>query len=402
MFLTASHIIPIEGPDLSPGVIEIEEDTIIRLGGKELLQHARPDDILDLGDMVLLPGFVNAHCHLELTSLGPLEMATDAGQRPFVPWIRELVKKKNNLESAEVETGIQEGIKTLMQSGVTTIGDHISFNTPWKTIVESPLRGKLFGEVLGILPEVARDIYSSLKTTKQAIQKKNSLFEMHISPHSVHSVHPSILKEVMLNEPAPLSIHLAESQSEDDYFKKSNGSMMELIRQRYQGEIHQAQSGLQWLEENHLPLFKIMLIHGNYLDNEDCRIIRKNKISLIHCPGSHSYFGHQAISLEDYLSQGIIIGLGTDSIASNQSLNFLEELKLTRKKFPQLEAHTLLKMATLHGARALRMEKEIGSLVPGKKADIVGFTMLKECLPKQTPFQQATTNFLMINGQIFI
>lgn len=397
MYLKASHILPIEGSPLSPGVIRLSKNKIIEVGGPSLLNQKNPDEeLLDLGSFVLLPGFVNAHCHLELTSLGPLSPAH------FVSWILEMVKRKNAMTKDEMIAGIKQGVQNLLQTGVTTVGDHISFNTTWETILESPLRGKLFAEVLGILPEVCRDIYQALIDIKKDVDKRGSLFEMHITPHSVHGVHPDTLKKVITEQPPPLSSHLAESQTEDDYFRKKGGDLTQLIVERSLVSPHHGKSAFDVLKKMNLDLSKLLVIHGNYLDKSNIKLIKKHQLSIVHCPGSHEYFGHRPFPAKDYLDQRINIALGTDSIVSNTELNFLSELKKFTKTNPTLTPQQILTMATLGGAKALRMENEIGSLIPGKKADIVGFKLNKGENPFETAFQADQADFLMIEGKVIL
>lgn len=323
----------------------------------------------------------------------------EGGPADFVSWIKEVVRRKNQMTVEETKQGIKKGMRDLLQSGVATIGDHISFNAPIEEIVSSPLRGRLFGEVLGILPEVCRDIYHTLLKTKDDFQK-NVRFTFHVSPHSVHAVDPDVLSDVLKNDMAPLSCHIAESKSEDDYFRKKGGDLMKWLQNRGMMAPHDTESALNFLEDRRLAIEKLMLVHGNYLSDSDLMLVKKHDLSIVHCPGSHQYFGHSPFPVKKYLDEGINVALGTDSIASNTELNFLSEIQLLREKYPDLSARQILTMATQNGAKALRMEKEIGSLVSGKKADIAGFRLIKNRVPIETPFVANRADFLMIDGRI--
>lgn len=402
MFLKAGTILPIDSPPLSPGVIRIQDDKIIALGDLSLLNQGPKDEpIVDLSDLILLPGFVNAHCHLELTVLGPLNVppTEKTPQNDFVNWIKVLVQKKNQLTEEQIINGIRQGIQALLQSGVTALGDHVSFNMPWMEVLNSPLRGRIFGEILGIVPEVCEDIYNHFKQIKVDFQKKESRFTLHLSPHSVHAVHPNTLKKVLLEEAAPLSCHLAESQSEVDYFKSRGGAMMDLIQSRGIAAPHSGDSGLSFLAEQDLPVSKLMIVHGNYLSESDLQLIVENNLSIVHCPGSHHFFQHQEFPLQKYRDKGINIALGTDSISSNDDLNFLNELKLVREKHKNLTPSHLLELATLGGAKALRLEAEIGSLRSGKKADIIGIKTTSQT-PEEAVLSAKAVDWMMINGEV--
>ncbi len=394
MFLLAPHLLPVEGTSLSPGVLRIDGNTITSVGGTNLLDKVPADQIVELPDLVLMPGLVNAHCHLEYTHFGTL-----THHENFTEWIREIVDRKNHSSPKEMSDGLEQGIKQMIKQGVTAVGDHISFNTHWEKIVASPLRGRIFGEALGVTKEMSLDIYTNLLEIQKKIRSHPStLLSMNISPHSVHALNQDTLKKVMTEQAGPLSCHLAESQDEDDYFKKQSGRLFNFLKE-FSDNRHPAKSGLQFLEQQKLPLEKLLIVHGNYLDEEDLKIISRHHLSVVFCPGSHAYFGHQSFPLENYLKRGINVALGTDSIASNSDLNFLEELRRVRKKFPSLSPAKIIELATLNGAKALRLDAEIGSLVPGKKADVVGFKLAGH-FPEQALFQAARADFVMLNGKI--
>lgn len=384
------------GPVLSPGVITIRDNLI------ESVAPLKPDftpeeEFIDLRPLVLMPGFVNTHCHLELTSIGPIAFHTSHQQISFAAWVRKLLQKKVTTTETEAIAGIQAGIKALLASGVTTVGDHISADAPWQNIVASPLRGILFGEVLGVDPAVANDHYEKFRHLKKALQNTATLFDLRICPHSVQSVAPEVLTEIFRNEPAPLSCHIAESEDEQNYFENNAGPLADLIRERGGRFHHGTPSALTYLAGRNLPLEKLMAIHANYLSDDDVACLHTHHVPVVHCPGSHAYFGHQSFPLKKLAD--LPLALGTDSVTSNESLDFLEELRRFRKTNPDLSASEILHMATVGGATALRMQDKIGMITPGKCADIVGFRNLG--LPEEAPFEARRADFVMINGRVF-
>ena len=323
---------------------------------------------------------------------------------PFVYWIRTLIREKNALNTGKMAKGMRRGIGKLLDSGVTTVGDHISFDGDWKTIVDSPLKGILFGEVLGVLPEVCNDIYSTLRQIKQDIQTyghtdiQTSRLSFHITPHSVHAVHPQTLEGIARGETGPFSIHLAESREEDDYFRKEAGPFIDLITERGIPPPHGRTTTIDFLLKMGFPLSELIAIHGNYFTEDELKLLSKSDASLVHCPGSHAYFGHRPFPLRAHLDRGLNVAIGTDSIASNTDLDFLLELKRIREKHPAVSPSEIIKMATLNGAKALRMEKEIGSLLPGKSADIAGFPLKRGLSPEESVLAATHASFLMIDG----
>lgn len=401
MRLFSRHILGQGCSQWTQGAIHVEDDRIVNIEPlDELPKYVAKSDSL-LADYSLLPGFVNAHCHLELTSIGSLPRDSLKNQNHkinFVSWIKELVRRKEKLSQDEQDRGIKLGAKQLLQSGVTTLGDHMSINTNWRTITETPLRGCIFGEVLGIVPEVCEHIYTLFKKVQQEFSA--SRFRLHISPHSVHALALPVLLKLLQNESPPLSIHLSESLEEKEYFGQQGGDLLKLIHDLGVMAPHHATSGLEMLAAERIDLSKILLVHGNYLGEKEIALIKRNNICIVHCPGSHAYFEHQSFPLEKCLDQNITVALGTDSLTSNFELNFLSEIRRVQKNFPQLGENQILKMATINGAKALCMENEVGTLERGKKADIVGFKMQKNTTPFATILKKNAADLVMIDGKI--
>lgn len=401
MRLTASHILTFDQHNTvySPGFIDIENDIITAVGPLPD-QSDYQGQTINLKS-VLLPGFVNAHCHLELTTLGPLPATLNEETQAidFVPWIWEIMKAKNSIQTQNMEAGIKAGWEQLLKSGVTCIGDHISFNVTLESLIQMPLRGILFGEVLGIVPEMCSDIYEFFKILKKRVEQADNLLTLHISAHAPHTVDSLLLKEIFTNQPAPLSCHVDESFSENEMYSQKRGQLLELIHSRRPDFIPPASSALTYLDSLNVPLEKMLLVHGNYLSAEGIKLVKKNDISIVHCPGSHTYFGHQDFPIEIYLKENINVALGTDSIASNTRLDFLHELKLLRQKKPMLGAEQILSCAIRNGAKALGMSHQIGSLEAGKKADIIGFDYTAGN-PYDAPFNADHASLCLINGQV--
>lgn len=389
MLLTASHIF--NGSDFLPAntQIRVQGDRIEEIGNLSVNPN---EPTLNLKDFVLLPGFVNAHCHLELTGIGPIQ-----SKEGFADWIRAIIGTKEAFPAEQLPASFEEGIRRLLKSGVTAIGDHISWNSPVDALLNSKLKGRIFGEVLGVSPAFSQKTYAALRALKEKAAASKR-FTFNHSPHSVHAVSIEALKELFQTEPAPLSCHLAESADEREFFESRSGALFDLISERYAAAGTDATSGIETLSRLGLPLEKLLVIHGNYLTESEIQTIVRHQISIVHCPGSHQYFGHQAFPLKALLDRGIPVALGTDSITSNTDLDFLMELRLVRQKHPEVGDLEILKMATIHGARALQM-KSIGEIAPKKTADIIGFKVNPGQSPQDAVFAATQADFTMIDGQ---
>lgn len=335
---------------ISPAVIEIKDGTITSIGTSNPQKNQH---VIKLENIFLLPGFVNAHCHLEYSHFGPLS------EREFVPWIKKLMTH----DQKAGKNDIQKSILKLVQSGVTTILDHVSPFTPLEYFRNSPARIISFGEVVGAAQNTSSTHYDLQKKVKA-----NSTLPFHITPHGIHSVHRETLKKIFKDEKDHFSIHLCESKEEDQLFKKNSGALTDLVKERIDSP-----SALQFIQENLGDLKNSLIIHANFIDDEDLEILKSwQNICVVHCPGSFDFFAHDNFPYEKIRQQCIPIALGTDSHASNSHFNFLSEIKLFLKKFPQKNIFELIPLLTTNACTAIGL-KNVGQIKVGYHADIIGF-----------------------------
>ncbi len=380
---------------IQDAVVWIQDDTVRWAGPRsELPVEARKDpNQVELPDQVLFPGLINAHAHLELTSLGGLPYPGS-----FVSWIRAVLKAKHNLTEGQQKKSMQEGIRQALQGGTTTIGDHISVTGDIEALVQSPLRGKAFLEVLGVVPEVARDISTAARLLGHANSKFASRWELIPSPHSVHGLDPEILAELLQENFTVFSMHLGESEPEDIYFREQRGSMDDFIAERGARLRHQEKSAIQDLASRGLLSERILAIHANYLDETDLELLRKHGISIVHCPLSHRYFSHRHFPVRRCMEVRLNLALGTDSLSSAVSLSMLDVLR-TAELSLGINREILFEMATLGGAKALKMETQVGEIVPGKKADLIGISAPQHGGWIDALFDAEAVRFSMIGGK---
>ena len=212
MLLYASSLLrPGREPLLEPA-LWIQGDLLRHVGPRsDLPAAARESSILDLSGHVLSPGLVNAHCHLELTALEDIPYPGD-----FVAWIAAVLEAKSKLDFAAQCASLREGIRRSLQGGATTVGDHLSANAALEILLDAPLRGKAFVEVLGVVPEIAATLWQAAAGLRQ--EYSSSRMEIIPSPHSVHALDPEVLEKVLKQDLSVFSIHLAESEAEYAYF----------------------------------------------------------------------------------------------------------------------------------------------------------------------------------------
>ena len=388
MLINASHIVTLEGPILKDHSILVENGIIQAIAPHKELSS---DACVDLPNTILLPGLVNCHCHLELSKLPePLPYPGS-----FVGWIDQLTRLKLQMSPADIDEAIAVGIRQLMEGGTTTVADHLSVSTSPKTLMESSLDGIAYVEVLGLEEKRAEYFYEE---ALEKLKMKNEKFKIIATPHATYSLLPEVFSK-LISTHTPLSIHIAESAEEYLLFKENRGPLLEFLQRKGQAPATLGETPVQYLERLKLLPQHGMAIHANYLEEEDIAILNEHQMSVVHCPGSHVYFDHDRFPLGLLQDGAINVALGTDSLASNNSLSMLEQMRLALDHYAELTPETVLKMATINGAKALGKEKEIGSIKIGKRANLIGCTLR---LPKQSLYenilQAEKTSFTIIRG----
>ncbi|MBI2980797.1 MAG: amidohydrolase family protein [Deltaproteobacteria bacterium] len=396
MLIAARWLLTGATPPLQNAAVLIEEGVIRDFGTRQWFAKRDVADVVDLGETILMPGLVNAHCHLEFSALKGKIPPTDS----FTDWVLQLLMNNASLTPEEWKTGIKDGINGLIRGGTTTLADHRS---PLLEPIETPFREFLFFEILGPGEERARE--SLKKGYERTAAFESELGAAQISPHSFYSVPVPMLEEILGPRAGetPLSIHLLENQEEEDFFRKGISPLAAQLK--VAGGVGQFPdpSPVHWLKGHDWLGPHLMLVHGNHLIEEEIRLLRGTDVTVIHCPGSHRFFKNRRFPLETLLRHGVAVGIGTDSLASNESLNMLKQIKLMKESFPSLGGEDLLRMASLSGAVALGLGSEIGTVEVGKKADIVGVPLLNtEIDPYEALLLPNEIIFSMIEGRIIL
>ncbi len=387
----AKYVFPVTGPVIADGAIAIEGGRIAAVGPAEDLRGGPAED---LGDQLLLPGFVNAHTHLELSLLRgripPL---------PFLEWLTLLPRPDRPERHAESVAGIQAGLQESLAAGVTCIGDICATGPHLEVRAASPVRTVCFLELIsGALqpPHNAGDFHAWLgQTTPQA---KPLHLMPGISPHAFYSVtHDDVTALAALagERRLPITMHVLETSAERDWLERGSGELANFLKRI--GHITATApllgSAIERLDATGVLHLRPLLAHVNYVTDAELDALAHAEASIAFCPRSHRYFGHAPHRWRDMVDRRIAVGIGTDSLASNTTLSILDELRFLRRENPGLSPSSLLKMGTLNGATALGLARHIGSLEVGKLADFVALPCdppgqgdhLADCLDDDRP-----------------
>lgn len=367
MLIKAPYIITLEGPPLKDHAILVEEGIIRHIASQK--EFKKNGECLELPNTILLPGLVNCHSHLELSSL-PKSLPYPGS---FVHWVEELGLLKMQSTPLQIKEGMRLGIQKLLEGGTTTVADHLSSTADPAPLLDSPLEGIAYIEVLGVEAKRAEMFYQQAME-KSKIPNPKSQIQIIPTPHATYSLLPEVFSKVV-SSAQPFSIHISESAEEYLLFKENRGPLFEFLETKGKTPPTIGETPLQYLKRLHLLPRQTMAIHANYLEDEDISILQGLQMSVVHCPGSHAYFEHDRFPLGLLEDAGINVALGTDSLASNHSLSMLEQMRTVLENYAELTPEAVLKMATLNGAKALGQENEIGSLAVGKRANIIGVSL---------------------------
>jgi 5-methylthioadenosine/S-adenosylhomocysteine deaminase len=340
----------------------------------------RPADAVSiaLGDAALLPGLVNLHAHPELTALrGLLE------DLPFHEWIPALMRAKRGarLVYDDFVVSARQGCIEAVRAGITTLGVTEDSGASLDALIGLGLRGIVFREVFAPSPEQADAAMLALRQAVDAMRaRETDLVRTGISPHAPFSVCDDLFEKAAdfaRDEKLQLAVHVAESDAERLLVVCGTGPFAERLRARGIATPVRGTSTIDLLDRTRILAEGALLIHCVNLSGEDIDRIAGAGAAVAHCPIANARLGHGIAPVLEMRAAGITVGMGTDSVASNNRVDLLEEcrtaqiLQRARHRSPSaLPAASLLRMATLDGARALGLDGRIGSLEPGKDADL--------------------------------
>ena len=365
----------------------IRDGTVVEQGGR--ISYVGPRDgapaggeDVDLGDALLLPGLVNAHCHLELTAMrGFLDGLG------FREWILRLTAARRAVLDVDAlrdaaRLGVEEGVR----AGVTTFADTGDSGTGFDAMLERGVRGVCYREVFGPDPAQCPRAVSELREKVLGMRERETdLVRVGISPHAPYTVSDALYggtvalaRELSM----PVAVHIAEGALETELVVRGAGLFADGLRGRGIDTRPRGRSPIALLESLGVLDVQPLLIHCVRVDDVDIRVIADHECGVAHCPASNARLGHGVAPLAELLAAGVNVGLGSDSVASNDRMDLLDEARLAllfatarAGRVDAVSAAGALELATLGGARALGIAHEVGSLEVGKAADLAAFAL---------------------------
>ena len=340
---------------LQNGFILTANGRIEDVGNGKFPQVAR---IVNHGPGVLLPPLVNAHTHLELCALKG-QVSMDHG---FTHWVQKLIILRESLSQETLIRGIEQGIQQLIDSGTLIVGDISSFGLSWDALKRSPLAGVLFKEYLGTSPPTNLDL------------DDDGQFIQCFAGHAPHTTAPALLNALSMKNnhgQRPFSLHLAESDDETEFITTGSGKWAEFLVQReieFQDWPLPAKSPVEYLHRLNLLKPGLLTVHLLQCTRRDFDLLAKNNVAVCICPQSNQNLHRKKPDLNGMIRAGLMICLGTDSLASCDSLSIFSEMAALSKAYQDISPESFLHMATHQGASALGLGNQYGTLSKGKQA----------------------------------
>jgi cytosine/adenosine deaminase-related metal-dependent hydrolase len=347
-----------------------------------------PVEVVDWGSAVIMPGFVNAHTHLELTFLH--NQLTQFGS--FTDWISQLIGRRRLRIREDFLASVKEGTRLSLASGATMIGDISASAVGVDAARGDRLRRVIFEETTAFLPDQAGEALSKLSALLDP-PDASLLLEHGVSPHAPYSVSPELYRrtaELARRQGMLLATHVAETRAELQFLQTGDGEFIEFLRALGSLPMDWKPPGLPpvlYLDSLGVLGQNCVLIHCNYLDRESIARILKTRSSVVYCPRSHDFFGHEEHPVRQLLDFGINVALGTDSLASNTSLSMIDEMRYLYRKRKDLKSEEIFRAATLNGAAALNYGGSLGRLRRGYWADMTVFEVPQNLSSRQLPNQ---------------
>jgi cytosine/adenosine deaminase-related metal-dependent hydrolase len=379
LIYSAPWLLPISSPPIDDGAIAIEGQTILAVGPTSEIAAGYPDaPVTRYPDSAILPGFVNTHSHLELTVMrGFLEKE----ETDFFAWLRKLTIARMAMTDEDLFVSAVCGAIEAARAGITCLGDSSSFAVQsMRALKETGQRGVVYQESFGPDARLAAENFGRLRDqVSEMFRLQTAEVRAGVSPHAPYTVSGpqlEMISRLAIDENLPLMMHAAESEAERSFMTDNSGPFAEGLQKRGIDWSAPGVSTIQYLERHGVLDSQPLLAHCIKVDEADVEMIRSHRAGVAHCPKSNAKLRHGRAPFRQFVNAGINVGLGSDSVASNNTCDLLEEARfatlLTRleRDGDSVNADQALYAATLGGARAMGLDDRIGSLEAGKQADL--------------------------------
>ena len=377
MLLRARIVLPVSTPPIENGAVRIVGNRIQSVGRWGEISPTAGEEVMDLGEAILLPGLINAHCHLDYTDMA----GHIPPQKTFSDWIKAIVAVKAGWDYSDFAQSWVIGAKMLLRSGVTTVLDTEAvpelLPDVWSV---TPMRVISFREIIS-LKKTTESEFQLAQAAAQWAALQHPSGVIGLSPHAPYTTHADVLRwaaRAAESRQWLLTTHVAESQEEFDMFRKGSGAMYEWLKTQRDMSDCGKRSPVQHLEECGYLSSRLLAVHANYLDKGDAELLARRGVHVVHCPRSHAYFRNAPFPYDTLVKAGVNICLATDSLASVKKergrpleLDLFAEMRAFAAAYPDVAPDAILRMVTVNPAHAIGRGNELGRLSPEAFADLI-------------------------------
>jgi cytosine/adenosine deaminase-related metal-dependent hydrolase len=402
MIVRSRVVVPMVGEPIENAAVAIAGNQIAGVGRYEEVRASHGGDVLDLGERIVLPGLINAHCHLDYTLL----RGQVPPQKSFTDWIRAINTSKAALSEEDYIASIEAGLAEVKKFGTTTLLDLEAFPALLPRLLRPPLRVWWCAEMIDVREQVP---------VQEVSENLHDWFEAHpewlggfgLAPHAPFTASAQLFSaasEVSQKYRVPVTTHVAESHEEMQMFRDANGPLYDFLKSigRRMDDCGN-RTPLSSLMQRQVLDERWIIAHLNELTEDDFDLLaRAKRFHIAHCPLSHTFFGHTPFKLRRLRTLGFNICLGTDSLASNSSLSPFSEMRELLRKEPWISPREVLTMATVNAAHAIGQADSLGRISPGFCADLIAIPSAetgRSVFDAVAAFE-GTIPWMMVNGEI--
>jgi len=389
MIIRSRFVVPMGDEPIENGAVAVSGNRITDVGRFDEVKARRGGEVLDLGEQILLPGLINAHCHLDYTML----RGAIPPQRSFTDWIRAINARKAALSEDDHLTAIAAGFAESKKFGTTTLVNLTAFPKLLPRLPPPPLRTWWCAEMIDV---------------REPVRASEIAETFGLAPHAPYTASAQLYADAAViarGRGALLTTHLSESHEEMQMFRDATGPLFDFLKSLGRPmEDCGRETPLAYLLRTQEIDQRWLIAHLNELTDSDFDFLaRAQKFHIVHCPRSHAFFAHTPFALKKLRQLGFNVSLGTDSLASNSSLSLFAEMRTLRHKESWLSAREIIETVTIHAARAIGQSESLGQIGRGFCADLIavpGTPSRRDLFDSIIEFE-SNIRWMMIDGATF-